>query len=45
MVIFDTSSGGGVFSAGSINYCASLPVDEAVSKITANVLHKFLGDA
>ena len=43
MVIFDTPCGGAVFSVGSINYCASLPVDEAVSKITANVLHRFLG--
>lgn len=43
MVIFDTPGGGEVFSVGSINYCASLPVDEAVSKITANVLHRFLG--
>lgn len=43
MVIFDTPSGGAVFSVGSINYVASLPVDEAVSKITANVLRKFVG--
>jgi hypothetical protein len=43
MLIFDTPGGGMVFSVGSINYCASLPVDEAVSKITANVLHRFLG--
>jgi N,N-dimethylformamidase len=42
MVVFDTPSGGAVFSVGSINYVASLPVDAAVSRITANVLHKFL---
>ncbi|MFN9953071.1 MAG: N,N-dimethylformamidase beta subunit family domain-containing protein [bacterium] len=42
MVIFDTPSGGKVFSVGSINYCASLPVDDAVSRITANVLRRFL---
>src|SRR5262245_1630206 len=42
MVIFDTSGGGAVFSVGSINYCASLPVDAGISKITANVLKKFL---
>ncbi|MEQ2006539.1 MAG: N,N-dimethylformamidase beta subunit family domain-containing protein [Limisphaerales bacterium] len=42
MVIFDTAGGGGVFSVGSINYVASLPVDEAVSRITANVLKRFL---
>jgi hypothetical protein len=42
MVIFDTPSGGEVFSVGSINYVASLPVDENISKITANVLRRFL---
>jgi hypothetical protein len=42
MVTFDTPSGGRVFSAGSINYVASLPVDESVSRITANVLRRFL---
>ncbi len=42
MVAFETPSGGGVFSVGSINYVASLPVDEIVSKITENVLRKFL---
>jgi N,N-dimethylformamidase len=42
MVVFDTPSGGAVFSAGSINYAASLPVDERVSRVTANVLRKFL---
>jgi len=42
MVIFDTRSGGSVFSVGSINYVASLLVDNAVSKITENVLKRFL---
>jgi hypothetical protein len=42
MVIFETATGGAVFSVGSINYVASLPVDAAVSRITANVLHRFL---
>jgi len=42
MVLFDTANGGAVFSVGSINYVASLPVDEAVSRITANVLKRFL---
>jgi N,N-dimethylformamidase len=42
LVTFDTPSGGMVFSAGSINYVAALPVDEAVSRITENVLRKFL---
>lgn len=42
MVLFETDSGGAVFSVGSINYVASLPVDAAVSQITANVLQRFL---
>ncbi len=42
MVHFDTPSGGAVFSAGSICYPSSLPVDDNVSKITANVLRRFL---
>jgi hypothetical protein len=42
MVLFETPSGGRVFSVGSINYVASLPVDAEVSQITANVLRKFL---
>jgi hypothetical protein len=42
MVTFDAAGGGAVFSVGSINYVASLPVDDAVSRITANVLRKFL---
>jgi hypothetical protein len=42
MVIFDTPSGGAVFSTGSICYISSLPVDDKISKITANVLRRFL---
>jgi hypothetical protein len=42
MVIFDTPSGGAVFSAGSICWPSCLPVDENVSKITSNVLRRFL---
>jgi hypothetical protein len=42
MLLFDTLSGGMVFSVGSINYVASLPVDEFVSRITENVLRRFL---
>lgn len=42
IVLFDTPSGGAVFSVGSINYVASLPVDEGISRITANVLRRFL---
>jgi hypothetical protein len=42
MVIFETPSKGCVFSVGSINYVSSLPVDDSVSRITANVLRRFL---
>jgi N,N-dimethylformamidase len=42
MVTFDTPSGGAVFSVGSISYVASLPVDEQVSRVTENVLKRFL---
>lgn len=44
MVIFDTPSGGAVFSVGSICWPSSLPVDENVSKITANVLRRFMSE-
>ncbi len=43
MVIIPMPEGGAVFSVGSINYVASLPVDRAISQITANVLKRFLG--
>jgi len=43
MVYYETPSRGAGFSAGSINYVSSLPVDEVVSEITANVLRRFLG--
>ncbi len=42
MLIFDTPSGGRVFSVGSINYVSSLPVDEFVSRITARVIREFV---
>jgi len=42
MIVFDTPSGGKVFSVGSINYVASLPVDEHVSRITKNVLIRYI---
>ena len=41
VVYFETPRGGGVFSVGSICWPASLLVDEAVSRITANVLRRF----
>jgi hypothetical protein len=42
MVIHEPSGGGAVFSVGSITYVSSLLVDEYVSRITANVLRRFL---
>ncbi len=44
MVAFETPGGGGVFSAGSICYASSLLVDEGVSRVTTNVLRRFLCD-
>jgi hypothetical protein len=41
IVYFDTPSGGEVFSVGSITWPASILVDDAVSRITANVLDRF----
>jgi hypothetical protein len=42
MVHIDAPAGGAVFSVGSICYPSSLPVDEGISKVTANVLRRFL---
>jgi hypothetical protein len=42
IVHFETPSGGAVFSAGSITYPCSLPVDEPLSRITANVFRRFV---
>ena len=41
MVYLDTSSGGEVFSVGAVTYTAALLVDEAISRITKNVLQRF----
>jgi N,N-dimethylformamidase len=43
MIVYDAPGGGMVFSAGSITWPCSVVVDEAVSKITSNVLRRFLG--
>lgn len=40
--IYETPGGGGVFSTGSITWISSLLVDDQVSKITANVVRRFL---
>ena len=42
MVIHQPGGGGGVFSVGSITYVSSILVDDAVSRITSNVLRRFL---
>ncbi len=43
VVYYETPAGGAVFSAGSIAWPSSVLVDRHVSRITANVLRKFLG--
>jgi len=43
LIVRRTPSGGQVFSAGSITYVASLLVDDALSRVTANVLRRFGG--
>jgi len=48
MTFFETPGGGAVFSVGSIAWAASLPhngYDNNVSRITANVVRRFLEDA
>jgi N,N-dimethylformamidase len=40
MIYFETPGGGAVFSAGSITYVSSLPVDESISTITRNVIER-----
>jgi hypothetical protein len=42
MIIYDTPSGGQAFSVGSISYPACLLVDDHVSRVTFNVLKRFL---
>ncbi|MBI1899933.1 MAG: carboxypeptidase regulatory-like domain-containing protein [Planctomycetia bacterium] len=42
LVAHEPDGGGAVFSTGSICWISSLLADDAVSKITANVLRKFL---
>jgi hypothetical protein len=43
LVFFDTPGGVAVFSAGSITYPTGLLCDPAVSRLTRNVLERFLG--
>jgi hypothetical protein len=43
IVCFETSGGGAVFSVGSITFPTALLCDAPCSRITANVLQRFLG--
>lgn len=43
IVLHERARGGAVFSVGSITWVAALFVDEAVSRITRNVLREFVG--
>jgi hypothetical protein len=43
-VYYETESGGAVYSVGSITYNASILVDPHISRITANVITRFLGE-
>ena len=42
LVLYETASGGAVFSVGSLCWTLSIAVDEGVSGVTANVLRRFL---
>ena len=44
IVYYETASGGAAFSVGSIVWPASLLVDEGVSRITENVVRRFIGE-
>lgn len=44
IVHYETASGGEVFSVGSITYVPCLLVDDVVSRITSNVITRFLGE-
>ena len=43
MTYYETESGGAVFAVGALAWTLSLVVDEPASRITANVLRRFLG--
>ncbi|QDU80587.1 N,N-dimethylformamidase beta subunit [Polystyrenella longa] len=45
MAYYETKSEGAVFSVGSICYVASLIIDSTLSRITSNVLRRFLNDS
>lgn len=41
MALYEVPGGGAVFAAGSISFCASLPVDDGIAAVTRNVLRRF----
>jgi N,N-dimethylformamidase len=43
MAVHEPDGGGAVFASGSICWISSLLVDDAVSKITANVVRRYCG--
>ncbi|MDA0659921.1 MAG: carboxypeptidase regulatory-like domain-containing protein [Planctomycetota bacterium] len=45
MVHYETATGGAVSSVGSITYVPCLLVDDAISRITSNVLTRFLAES
>ena len=45
IVSYETASGGAVFSVGSITWVPCLLVDDGVSRITLNVLKRFLTES
>jgi hypothetical protein len=44
MIIYEFPNGGNIFSVGSITFGGSLLVDDNISRITKNVIHKFLDE-
>jgi len=44
IIYYETESGGEVYSAGSITYPTALLVDDSISKITSNVINKFISE-
>ncbi|MES2792065.1 MAG: N,N-dimethylformamidase beta subunit family domain-containing protein [Planctomycetota bacterium] len=44
IVYYETASKGAVFSVGSITYVPCILVDDSISRITANVITRFLSD-
>lgn len=45
IVSYETPTGGAVFSVGSITWVPCLLVDDGVSRITSNVLKRYLVDS